>query len=246
MERRVVVSGDRPDLAEQMGGPGFAGGWPEFIFHDATAARYRDRRQEYFGHLDLLLVDADDRVLAGGWGVPIRWDGRTSTLPGGYTPANVLAVEQHEAGETPDTLVVQAAQVHNDLRGRGLAEAMLTGLIDTAAGHGLTRVVAPVRPTLKPRYPLTPMARFLAWTRADGLPLDPWLRTHVRMGAEILGVAERSMVLTGTVAEWESWTGLAFPDSGDYVVPDAFAPVRIDRAADRGELVEPNVWVRHC
>ncbi|GAA4210485.1 hypothetical protein GCM10022220_30400 [Actinocatenispora rupis] len=241
----MVVCGERPDCAEQMRGPGFAGGWPEFIFHDPTAKRYSARRAEYFGHLDLLLVDEDDRVLAGGWGVPVRWNGDPATLPGGYTPANVLAVEQYEAGEVPDTLVVQAAQVRGDLRGRGLAEAMLTGLIETAAGHGLTRAVAPVRPTLKPKYPLTPMARFVTWTRDDGLPLDPWLRTHVGMGARILGVAERSMVMTGTVAEWESWTGLAFPDSGDYVVPDAFAPVRIDRAADRGELVEPNVWVRH-
>ncbi|AQZ62322.1 hypothetical protein BKM31_13375 [[Actinomadura] parvosata subsp. kistnae] len=37
----------------------------------------------------------------------------------------------------------------------------------------------------------------------------------------------------------------SFPDSGSYVVPGALAPVMIDRQHDRGELVEPNVWVQH-
>lgn len=29
----------------------------------------------------------------------------------------------------------------------------------------------------------------------------------------------RSLRITGTVADWESWTDLAFPESGDYVFP---------------------------
>jgi hypothetical protein len=53
------------------------------------------------------------------------------------------------------------------------------------------------------------------------------------------------MRITGTVAEWESWTGLAFPESGDYVFPEGLAPVAIDRASDRGSYWEPNVWMIH-
>jgi hypothetical protein len=41
-------------------------------------------------------------------------------------------------------------------------------------------------------------------------------------------------VLTGTVAEWERWTGLALPATGDYVFPHGLAPVAVDRAADTG------------
>ena len=51
--------------------------------------------------------------------------------------------------------------------------------------------------------------------------------------------------ITGTVAEWEAWSRMAFPESGEYVVPGALALVRIDRERDVGEHVEPNVWVRH-
>jgi len=89
------------------------------------------------------------------------------------------------------------------------------------------------------------MARFATWRRPDGLSLDPWIRTHERLGASILGPASRSMVITGTVAEWEGWTAMAFPETGLYVVPDALGLVDIDRDADRGTYVEENLWMRH-
>ena len=90
-----------------------------------------------------------------------------------------------------------------------------------------------------------PIARYLTWRRGDGELFDPWLRLHERLGAEILGVCPGSLVVTGTVAEWEQWTGMAFPDSGAYVVDGALVPVEIDREHDRGRYVEPNVWMRH-
>ena len=68
---------------------------------------------------------------------------------------------------------------------------------------------------------------------------------HVRAGAEFVAIAERSQTVQGTVAAWESWTGMVFPDSGAYVVPGALVPVEIDRERDMGRLVEPNCWMRH-
>jgi hypothetical protein len=65
------------------------------------------------------------------------------------------------------------------------------------------------------------------------------------MGAEVLGVAPRSMVIEGTVAEWETWADMVFPVSGDYVVPDALDLVHVDREQDRAVYVEENLWVRH-
>jgi hypothetical protein len=38
---------------------------------------------------------------------------------------------------------------------------------------------------------------------------------------------------------------MAFPESGSYVVPEALVTVDIDREADRGLYVEPNVWMHH-
>ena len=52
------------------------------------------------------------------------------------------------------------------------------------------------------------------------------------------------MTVAGTRAEWEEWTGMTFPDDGDYVVPGALVPVHFKN--ERGLYVEPNVWVRHA
>ena len=102
-----------------------------------------------------------------------------------------------------------------------------------------------MRPNLKHRYPLVPMERYITWRRPDGTHLDPWLRTHERLGAEIVRVAPESMRVPGTVAEWEEWAGMAFPESGSYVVPGALVPVEVDRERDEGLYVEPNVWMVH-
>ena len=51
--------------------------------------------------------------------------------------------------------------------------------------------------------------------------------------------------MTGTVKEWEEWTSMPFPVSGDYVIPDGLTLLHIDREADRGEYREPNIWMRH-
>ncbi|CAM5233131.1 MULTISPECIES: hypothetical protein [Streptomyces] len=62
-------------------------------------------------------------------------------------------------------------------------------------------MVAPVRPTVKARYPLAPIETYMRWRREDGSALDPWIRTHQRLGATLVSAAPESQVMTGTVAE---------------------------------------------
>ncbi len=223
----------------------FSEGFPEFITADRLVKDYLGRVGEWFADLNLMLIDEDDVPVAAGWGVPIRWDGRPGTLPTGYTDALVRAVEGHEQGTAPDTLVICAAIVTPALKGRGLARETLAALRQAATGAGCSRVIAPVRPTTKARYPLTPIETFMRWRREDGQALDPWIRTHERMGAEMLAAAPASQTMTGTVAEWERWTAMAFPESGDYVIPEGLSLLSVDRSADEGVYREPNIWMRH-
>ena len=53
------------------------------------------------------------------------------------------------------------------------------------------------------------------------------------------------MHIVGTVAEWEEWTGMRFPDDGQYTFPAGLAPVEIDHGQDLGSYWEPNVWIVH-
>jgi GNAT superfamily N-acetyltransferase len=222
----------------------FREGWPEFIFHDAEVRRWWERRMKYFADWEFYLV-SEDRLIAGCWGVPIAWDGTVAELPGGFTDTLARSVTGYETDVVPNTFVLMAAAVVADQQGRGQAGQLITAIRDLAVSRGLPRVIAPLRPTLKVRYPLTPIETFMTWTRPDGLPLDPWLRTHVRLGATLLAPAPASQTVTGTVAEWESWTGMLFPTSGTYTIPDGLTTLEIDRSADTGTYVEPNIWLRH-
>jgi hypothetical protein len=220
--------------------------WQEaqFIQHDDAVSGHWDALFGVFAGFQFVFCDVTGAVVAAGHSIPVAWDGTVADLPSGV--GDVLERGTRDRGVRPPTaLSALLALVEPGRQGSGLSRQVLTGMKALAARHGFSALIAPVRPTLKHRYPLVGMDRYVRWTRPDGTPFDPWLRTHWRMGAEILAVAPVSMLVTGRVAEWEAWTGMAFPESGDYVVPGALVPVRIDRERDLGRYEEPNVWMRH-
>jgi GNAT superfamily N-acetyltransferase len=243
MSYEVVTASDRPDLDDEAAAA-FRERWPEFIFHDQISAEYMPRVDGYFRGFSILLLNCG-KVAAGGWGVPLCWDGTPSGLPEGYRSALVEAVEDHEQGRRADTFSFMAAAVAKEFDKQGLAARVLEALTERATAAGLTHVVAPIRPTLKHRHPQVAMADYATWKRGDGLSPDPWIRTHQRMGASIIKPAPNSMVICGTVAEWEGWADMPFPVTGNYAVPDALNLVEVDRERDRAIYREENLWVQH-
>ena len=238
----VVPYSERPDLVERLGEVEDV--WPEFLHHtDATFNALWGRVRREFPDLQLVLYDDDSDTLVGrGQTIPFRWDGTFEDLPNGV---DGVVRRVFEAGGEPTTLSALVAVVDPRYQGRGLSILVIESMRRVAAEHGLDALVAPVRPTLKASHPLIPMENYLGWRRADGQLFDPWLRVHERLGGEILGVCPGSLVVEGSVADWEEWTGMAFPGSGSYVVEGALVPVEVDREKDVGRYVEPNVWMRH-
>jgi len=83
------------------------------------------------------------------------------------------------------------------------------------------------------------MERYVGWTDAEGLPLDPWMRTHARMDAAVVRVIPRAMVIAGTVKAMGGVDGHAISGHRSYVVPGALQPVVIDRERDEGRYERP-------
>jgi hypothetical protein len=128
--------------------------------------------------------------------------------------------------------------------GRGLSHEMLHKMRDAVRAKGHSTLFAPVRPNGK-QDAKQPMTEYVEQFRDDGLPVDPWLRVHVKAGGKIVKVAPTSMVMAGSLDEWREWTGLPFDQDGDVVVPKALVPVHCSLLHDHAVYVEPNVWVRH-
>ncbi|SFP51088.1 hypothetical protein SAMN05421810_102802 [Amycolatopsis arida] len=120
----------------------------------------------------------------------------------------------------------------------------MRALRERTRARGFRRLVVPVRPTGKQEYPLVPMADYVARRRPDGLPEDPWLRTHERLGARLVRIAPLAMTITGTLDRRREWTGRSLVD-GENVVPGGIAPVLVSRPQGVGVYVEPNVWLEH-
>ena len=220
-------------------------GWPEFMQHDPVAERHQACLATELARFQVLLLDDKDELVGLGVAIPFAWDGTLAGLPAGWDAVVTQGVADLDTGRRPTALTALSVTVAPTRRGQGLSRLVLQALKDAAVRAGLGTLLAPVRPSAKSTYPLTPMERYVRWARPDGTPFDPWLRTHWRLGGEVLEVCPVSMDITAGVAAWEDWTGLAFPETGSYVVPEALVPVAIDRERDLGRYLEPNVWLRH-
>ena len=217
--------------------------WPEFLLQGNI--RYWGSLFREFAGFQILLCDPAYEVIAVGHTVPLVLDDTFENLPTGIDNILERAMDAYHHQHTPTTLSALAAIVAKSHQRRGLSSAILRAMKSLAAEHRLSDLIAPVRPTLKSLYPLTRFERYIQWKREDGSPFDPWLRVHWRLGAEQLQVIRQAMVVTGTVSEWEEWTGMCFPESGEYIVPGALQPVTIDRERNMGHYEDPNVWMRH-
>lgn len=62
---------------------------------------------------------------------------------------------------------------------------------------------------------------------------------------QIVGTAPTSWLVSGTLQEWRSWTGLPFDRSGPVEVPGALTTVHCNVESGHAIYVEPNVWVQH-
>ncbi|MDQ4149437.1 MAG: hypothetical protein M3164_05525 [Actinomycetota bacterium] len=220
--------------------------WPEYNRHADVVGRYWPRLTTDFPDFQFVVFDeASNEVVARGNTVPFHWDGDSHHLPRSMDALVMRAFERKGRGSRPNALSALAAEVPPQNRAKGLGTFLLLTMKGIAQARGLEALVAPVRPVWKERYPLTPIEQYMTWKRSDGLPFDPWIRLHHGLGARFIKPAPRSLRITGTVAEWESWTQMPFPASGRYVFPRGLAPLRIDRGADTGLYWEPNVWMSH-
>jgi len=240
----MYTAAERPDLWER--GIDSASVWPEYNLHGDVLNEWWSRLDIELAEFQFVLYDdVRDCVVAEGHTGPLVWDGDDHSLPPGIDSALELIFRQRRAREPVNTLCALAAETPRDGRRRGLAVEILSAMRIIAERSGLEHLVAPVRPSSKEHYPLTPIERYIHWRRDDGQLFDPWMRVHERLGARVSTALPESLRITGTVAQWESWTGLAFPESGEYVFPEGLATLQVDKDADRAAYWEPNVWMIH-
>jgi GNAT superfamily N-acetyltransferase len=235
----LVRYADRPDLRAIRWETLARATFPEFAHHSPIGTSYWGRLYDEFPEFQLGLVDGDELV-AELHSVPVAWNGDKEVLPYGWEDVFPRAFD---SGRSPDVLCALAISVRPDRQGAGLSRVMLNALRDATREAGLRQAIAPVRPTLKSSYPLTPIEEYMTWRHEDGRHFDPWIRIHERLGGRIVAPAPRSMTIEAPVREWEDWTQMLFPADGEYVFPGGLATLVVRDGI--GRHVEPNIWLAH-
>ena len=242
MQFEVFTLQQRPDLEDQVERL-HEDTWDEFL--QGAPWNYWETLFDEFADYQILFCDADGTLAGLGHTVPFDWDGTIEDLPPTLDDVIKRGLDACRDGRRLTTLSALAAVVPATHQKQGLSSKIIKAMRDLALERKLESVVVPVGPTFKHLYPITPMERYVRWKRPDGTPFDPWIRVHWKLGAEHLCVAPRTAIATGTVAQWEKWTGMSFPETGEYTVPGALQPVHIDRENDVGRYEDPGVWMRH-
>ena len=236
---RLVRYADRDDLRDRRYETLSLRTFPEYMHHNEPGGKYWGRLYSDFPDFQVALLDGEELV-AEAHAVPIPWDGTLDDLPSGWDEGFVRGMTSERE---PTALQALAISVLPERQGQQLSSRMIQVFRDTARAAGLESVLAPVRPTLKSRYPLIPIEEYMAWRRDDGTHFDPWIRIHERVGGEIVAPAPESMLMRAPASDWEEWTGMSFPADGEYVFPGALATLVVSDGV--GTHVEPNVWLHH-
>lgn len=221
--------------------------WPEFLLHDRVSDAHYDLVLPTFPELSVIATE-DGTPVARAFAIPfaLNTPARGGRLPdGGWDRVLLWGMADHARGTTPDACSALEVTIDVGYLGQGLSQRMLTAMRSAVARRGFDVLFAPVRPNAKHLEPRTPMEEYAVRMRADGLPEDPWLRVHARVGAIIEKVAPTSMTVVGTPEEWREWTGLPFDTTGSVEVPGALVPVHLDAEHGHAVYVEPNVWMSH-
>ncbi len=221
--------------------------WPEFMLHDTVANQHWASLYTEFPEYQFAFFDKESgKMAAAGNCIPLYLDENPENLSNEGWDWTVLTGFRNRFEKIqPNVLSALSIAVSHEYRGRKLSGCMVEIMKETGRKNNLRSLLAPVRPSLKPDYPLIPMEKYIEWQNSAGLPFDPWLRVHVRGGGSIVGICEASMTIPGSLQDWVDWTGMIFPGSGMYIVEGALVPVEINTDLGTGIYIEPNVWVVH-
>jgi GNAT superfamily N-acetyltransferase len=246
----LVPLRDRPNLRTQVFAEQFQRLWPSFMLKDPSADLYFEQ-PHFDAYLDTAFAVVDparpDLAVGRAFAVPFTFgiSGRGELPDEGWDGVIRWAHTDRALGRAANALSALEITLLPSHRGQGNSGVVLDAIRARAGELGLCHMFAPVRPTMKHLEPCAAMQEYAARTNVDGLPADPWLRVHARAGGRIVKVAPTSMVISGTIAEWQRWTGLEFAASEQVIVPGALVPVHVSLEQGHAVYVEPNVWVRH-
>jgi hypothetical protein len=190
---------ERPDLRPLVFGSDLQSVWPEFMRHGA-AARLYFAPWIFDRYLDYAFAGVTDgKVVARVFCVPfaINTEGRTELPDHGWDQVIRWAHDDSMIGRAPNALNALEISIPPEARGSGNSLALLSAMKLVRKSRGLERCSRRCDRTKSISSHAMSMHDYLNTVRADGFPVDAWLRAHLRVGGKIVKIAPYSMTIVG-------------------------------------------------
>jgi GNAT superfamily N-acetyltransferase len=212
--------------------------WPAFIAQSETA-RHAAKIDALFPSFQLAAItESEDEIAGIAHAVPVMLTEDAPLPDSGWEWAVRTSIEMHEQGTVPNTLCGLSVTVARNHQRQGIAASLLIGLRDAALSARFSRFVVPVRPLTA-----IPWEQVVNFRRPDGAHLDPWIRTHERLGARIVGICPRSMKITAPLTQWSEWGATFDLHERTGSIPGGLVPLHVTGSI--ATYVEPNVWMQY-
>lgn len=218
--------------------------WPEMIGGDAASDLYSSGIDKKFLEFQCVAtIKGTDSVAGISHAVPLHITSIEDLPENGWDWAVAKAFTDASSDTIPNSLCGLSISVLPDFQCCGVGRKLAENLTRLANKHDLKYVIIPIRPVLKERFPLVPMAEFINYLQDDNFHEDFWIRTHQKLGGKIQKICNNSMNVSAPLEQWEKWCKREFPESGEYIIDRGLAPVTIDIEKKIGSYTEPNVWM---
>lgn len=222
-----------------------AAAFPPIIQNSAIILNHWSKVEAYFPHLQLFIFNPFDELIGFANTVAIHWDDAYENLPSeGWDWMVEKAIEDHENGLKPNCLGGLQIIIPKAHLGKGNSKIILKALKKMKVEAGLEKFIIPIRPTWKWKFPEMPMSEYVGY-KPENKIYDPWIRTHLKAGAELINICESSMKISGDIPFWERMTKHKIEQSGEYLVPGALSKAFIDVPKNYGEYREANIWIKY-
>ncbi len=219
--------------------------FPDIILCSKVIEKYWDRVERYFPEYQIFLISEGNLLLGFMNAIPLYWDLPLNELPdAGWDWMLEKGVNDNEQGVEPNSLGGLQIIVTKDNQGKGYSKILITEAKRVVKGKEFEHFIIPIRPTFKSRYPNMKMEEYID-LKSDGKTYDPWIRTHLKGGAEIINVCSKAMYIDGDLRFWEKLMNRKVVKSGAYIVEGALNPVDISFENNHGIYYEDNIWISY-
>lgn len=219
--------------------------FPPIISESQVIKQNWPKLEAYFPQYQRFLLSTDNHIIGFMNTVPFQFNAALNDLPErGWDWMLEKGIADFENERTPNYLGGLQVIVRKEYQQMGYSKNILDHVKSLTKASDFLHLVIPIRPTKKHEFPQMPMATYLNLMDDDKI-YDPWIRTHINSGAQLIKVCGESMTMKGDVKFWESMLDQKLSKSGKYQLKGALELITVDIENNTGQYVEPNIWIKY-